>query len=283
MNYLEYRFSIAPLEPAREVLVAELADWGFESFVDTDNGVLAYLPEPKPDDLVFEELMAYQMPDVAIAHQVTSIPRENWNAKWEAGFEPIYVDDTIVVKAPFHADVKEALYTLIIQPKMSFGTGHHDTTWLMMKAMLDLDLDGQRVLDMGSGTGILAILAALRGAQYVEAIDIDDWAEENARENAELNGVSIACFTGNADLLEGKTFNTVLANINRNVLTADLPRYAMVTQPGGNLLLSGFFLSDAEILMERAHVCGFVPVNHTGTDSPAASKNDWCCLRFQRS
>ena len=283
MNYLEYRFTIVPLEPGREVLVAELADWGFESFVDTDNGVLAYIPEPAPDGLDLNELMAYGIPDQRIEVKVTTIPRENWNAKWEAGFEPIYVDDAITVRAPFHTNAKDAPYTLIIQPKMSFGTGHHDTTWLMMKAMLDLDLEGQRVLDMGSGTGILAILAALRGADYVEAIDIDDWAEENARENAELNGVNIACFTGDANLLEGKSFHTVLANINRNVLTADLPRYATVTQPGGNLLLSGFFASDAEILIERARACGCVPVNHKGSDSPAARKNDWCCLRFQRS
>lgn len=282
MNYLEYRFTIAPLEPAREILIAELADWGFESFVETDNGVLAYIAEAAPDGLELNELMAYQMPDASISVAVELIPRENWNAKWEAGFEPIYVDDDITVRAPFHAHANDARFTLIIQPKMSFGTGHHDTTWLMMKAMLDLDLDKRRVLDMGSGTGILAILAAMRGAAYVEAIDIDDWAEENARENADLNKVTIVCFTGNADLLAGKTFNTVVANINRNVLMADLPRYAEVTEQGGNLLLSGFFKSDAEALIDHAGSCGFTAVNHSGTFSPAMSKNDWCCLRFVR-
>jgi ribosomal protein L11 methyltransferase len=282
MNYLEYRFSIAPLDPAREVLVAELADWGFESFLETETGLLAYIPEPSPEGLELDDLMAYQMPDVTISVVVELIPRENWNAKWEAGFEPIYVDDAITVRAPFHVNANDARYTLIVQPKMSFGTGHHDTTWLMMKAMLDLDLDGRPVLDMGSGTGILAILAAKRGASYVEAIDIDDWAEENARENAALNEVNITCFTGNADLLDGKSFNTVLANINRNVLMADLPRYAKVTEPGGNLLLSGFFKSDAEALIQEAQRWGFTALNHTGTLSPAMSKNDWCCLRFVR-
>lgn len=283
MDYLEFSFHIHPVEPAREVLIAELAEWGFESFVETDDGLLAYIAERVPEDFEPENLMAYAMPGVSISQSVKRIPRENWNARWEAGFEPIYVDDAITVRAPFHTAAQDAPYTLIIQPKMSFGTGHHDTTWLMMKAMLGLDLSNQKVLDMGSGTGILAILAAKRGAAYVEAIDIDDWAEENARENAELNGVSVACYTGDASLLQGKTFKAVLANINRNVLLSDLHRYAEVTEQGGDLLLSGFFRSDVDALTERAVDCGFLPINHEGSDTHCMCKNDWCCLRFTRA
>lgn len=283
MDYLEFRFHIHPIEPAREVLIAELAEWGFESFVETDDGLLAYVAERVPEGFQPENLMAYAMPEVSISHSEKRIPRENWNARWEAGFEPIYVDDAITVRAPFHTAAQDAPYTLIIQPKMSFGTGHHDTTWLMMKAILGIDLSNQRVLDMGSGTGILAILAAKRGAAYVEAIDIDDWAEENARENADLNNVAIHCFTGDAALLKGKQFSTVLANINRNVLLNDLQQYAEVTNKGGNLLLSGFFRSDVEALTERAVGCGFLPQDHTETDSHCLCKNDWCCLRFVRT
>lgn len=281
MDYREYRFEIEPLLPMREVLIAELDLLGFESFVEEDFGLLAYIQEPGPTEASIRGLGAFSLPEVRIRLSSRIMPRENWNALWEADFEPITVENRVVVGAPFHTELPPADHTLIIQPKMSFGTGHHDTTWLMLKAMLSLDFDGCSVLDMGSGTGILAILAERLGAHTVDAIDIDDWAEENARENALLNACTqIRCETGDAALLEGRVYTAVLANINRNVLLADLPTYAKSLEPEGVLLLSGFFTSDADRLTLRAQECGLRPMPFEGSGTHLMSRNDWCCLRF---
>lgn len=276
MDYLEHRFEITPLQPARDILIAELAQLGFESFVEEDFGLLAYTPAAAGEPLVTKELVSFNLENHDINHQVKVVPRENWNAKWEADFEPIEVDDRILVRAPFHETKEGFERVLTIQPKMSFGTGHHDTTWLMMKAMLAIDFNDKSVLDMGSGTGILAILAELQGAAAVDAIDIDDWAAVNTEENAALNGCSkIQCYTGDAALLDDKRYQVVLANINRNVLLTDLPVYAAVAEPHGHLLLSGFFQSDAARITERAEECGFRPTGRM-------HRNDWCCLQFER-
>jgi ribosomal protein L11 methyltransferase len=277
MNYIEYRFTIAPMLPAREVLIAELAELEFESFVEEDFGLLAYVLAPGPDDEAINALMALNIDDVQIGFDRREVPKENWNAKWEADFQPICVDDTVVVKAPFHTNVPPAKFTLVIQPKMSFGTGHHDTTWLILQHMNTLDFTGKTVLDMGSGTGILAIMAEKLGARAIDAIDIDDWAEENARENAELNNCSvIATYTGDAALLKEQRYDIILANINRNVLMADLPSYDAVLQPGGQIILSGFFGSDAPILISRLEELGFVP-------KAKHQRNDWCMLRAEKA
>lgn len=277
MNYIEFRFTISPLLPAREVLIAELAELDFESFVEEDFGLLAYVLTPGPSSEALTKLMAFTMDGVEIEVSKTEVPKENWNAKWEADFQPICVDDVVVVKAPFHGEVQPAKHTLIIQPKMSFGTGHHDTTWLILQHMNTLDFQGKLVLDMGSGTGILAIMAEKLGAKAIDAIDIDDWAEENARENAELNHCSaIATYTGDARLLEAQCYDTILANINRNVLLADLPVYAQVLKPGGDIILSGFFASDAPVLSARLEELGFTP-------KAKHQRNDWCMLRAEKN
>lgn len=277
MNYIEYRFTIAPMLPAREVLIAELAELEFESFVEEDFGLLAYVLAPGPDEEALKALMVFNMEDVQIDFDRREVPKENWNAKWEADFQPICVDDVVVVKAPFHTNVMPAKFTLVIQPKMSFGTGHHDTTWLILQHMNTLDFKGKKVLDMGSGTGILAIMAEKLGAVAIDAIDIDDWAEENARENADLNGcTAIATYTGDANLLKEQRYDIVLANINRNVLMADMQRYDSVLLPGGEIILSGFFHSDAPILTARLEELRFIP-------KAKHQRNDWCMLRASKS
>lgn len=274
MDYLEFTFSIQPVLPAREILIAELAELGFDSFVESEDGLKAYIQVPGVSEKEIRGLIAFGLDDVAIEYSQKCLPRENWNAKWESEFEPIMVHDDIVVAAPFHTDLPQAKHHLLIQPKMSFGTGHHDTTWLMLKHLLELDLRDKHVLDMGSGTGILAIMAEKLGASEIDAIDIDDWAETNARENAELNDCSrIRTFTGDAQLLGKKSYDLVLANINRNVLQADLPKYVEVMKPGAVLLLSGFFHSDVDVLHEQCHALGLRP-------DAEAYRNDWSMLRL---
>lgn len=273
MNYIEFRFTIDPILPAREILIAELAELEFESFVEEEFGLLAYVQGPGPDGSLLSSLMAFEMEDVQIEFERREVPKENWNEKWEAGFQPILVDDLVVVKAPFHNKVPQAKNTLVIQPKMSFGTGHHDTTWLILHHMHALDFKGKSVLDMGSGTGILAIMAEKLGAATIDAIDIDDWAEENARENAALNNcISIRTYTGDAKLLENQSYDIILANINRNVLMADLPTYNKVLKTSGQIILSGFFVADAPLLQDRLGDLGLRP-------EAMHQRNDWCMLR----
>lgn len=182
---------------------------------------------------------------------VKEIADQNWNAEWEKNFEPILVDDKCAVRAPFHNPVTGFAMEIVIEPKMSFGTGHHATTWLMMRALFDLDLKGKKLLDMGSGTGVLAILAEKLGAASCDAIDIDEWAYENALENMQRNGCRrVHCALGGADLLGEKKYDVILANINRNILTRDAAHYLNVLNNGGLILLSGFYTHDVPLVQD---------------------------------
>ncbi len=282
MDYFEFTFTIEPLMPAREVLIAELDGLGFESFVETDNGLLAYIPEPGVTESEVRNLQGFSIPGCSVGLHSKRIPRQNWNAVWEEGFQPIAVDDAILVHAPFHTHLPKTKHRLVIQPKMSFGTGHHDTTWLMLKSMLTLDMVTKKVLDMGSGTGILGIMALKLGASSVDAIDIDDWAAENAAENARLNNIErMNCETGDAELLHNRTYDVVLANINRNVLMGDMAVYARCLTAGGSILLSGFFTSDQALIEASAADCQLYPEPHAPGESHVRSRNDWCCMRFR--
>lgn len=273
MNYKEYSFKITPVLPGREVLIAELSELDFESFVEETDGLKAYIQDNGPSADEIRSLMAFQMEETTIEFEIIEVKRENWNAKWESDFNPIFVGDDVVVRAPFHESTS-ATYDLVIQPKMSFGTGHHDTTWLMLERMLSMDMAGKAVLDMGSGTGVLAILAEKLGASNVDAIDIDDWSKENCEENAILNHCSlINAEIGDAALLPGRSFDIVLANINRNVLVTDMPTYSSVLKQGGLLQLSGFFPSDQDILVEAAAKSGL-------TFEKGKERNGWMTLGF---
>ncbi|MEZ4809342.1 MAG: 50S ribosomal protein L11 methyltransferase [Allomuricauda sp.] len=256
MVYLEYNFTICPLQPATDILIAELGEVGFESFVETDTGVLAYILEEEWKADLLDDLFILKNPDIEITWIATEIEQQNWNAEWEKNFQPIFVDNRCMVRAPFH-NPQNLEYDIVIEPKMSFGTGHHETTHMMLQHILDMDFEGKSVLDMGCGTGVLAILAKKRGAGPVDAIDIDEWCFLNSKENVERNDCGdIEVFMGDSGLLQGKKYDVILANINRNILLGDIPIYAQCLNQGGTLFLSGFYLADLDAISSKCGACG---------------------------
>ncbi len=258
MDYLELTISIMPRNPWAEILTAELADLGFESFIDTEDGIQAYglLKNIELDTVVKNSILSYENEGVHFEFTQKVIPHQNWNAVWESDFHPVEVEKYLTIIAPFHS--KENLKGMIveIQPQMSFGTGHHQTTWLMSKALFELDRMPESVLDMGTGTGVLAIIAEKLGAKALVGIDIEDWTVINARENIERNACkSIEIMCGDVDLIEGRKFGLIIANINKNVLKSHIESYSRALEFGGILLLSGFFDSDVDelITFSNAH------------------------------
>jgi ribosomal protein L11 methyltransferase len=275
MDYVEVSFEIQPMQPWRDVLIGQLAEIEFESFVETETGLQAYIQKELFNESDLQAIGALNQHGVAISHRVTPIKSENWNAVWEADFEPIIVNDQCIVRAPFHP-AQNLPFEIVISPKMSFGTGHHETTWLMMKTLLGVDVSGKEVLDMGSGTGVLAILAEKMGASKVLAVDVDDWAYENAIENTALNNtVNITVEKGNVSNIQGLSFHIILANINKNVLLQDMNEYASALKPHGKLLISGFFEMDVPDLLRKATTCG-LQLSHK------EYKNHWACIKFEK-
>lgn len=243
----------------RDLLVDTLGNEGpYESFVETKDGLKAYVPVDKYDKH-FLEVTVETFP-VPLKFTVEEMPDKNWNEEWEKGHQAVLVEyngGSVWVRAPFHPHRSDVDYELIIEPKMSFGTAHHPTTYMMLSYVAELDMVGKRVLDMGCGTAVLGILAKMRGANYVEGVDIDEWAFNNARENAATNGVEITLKLGDANALQGE-FDIIIANINRNILLADMERYAAVLKAGGTLLLSGFYEADEGVLVARANELGMI-------------------------
>lgn len=245
MNHTEVSIEIN--SDFTEILTAELAEIGFESFVETDEGLNAYILADDFREELLNEIIAKYQNTTAIACSWQTLERKNWNEEWEKSYEPIEVEDKIRVRASFHEPDSRFVHDLLITPKMSFGTGHHETTWLVMKEQLDLPHEGIDIMDVGCGTGILAILGRKLGAKAIFAFDIDEWAVENTQENFELNSV-----TENTELLQGtihnvpadKRFGGILANINRNILLNEIPRYVQYLLPGGWLVVSGFYTND---------------------------------------
>jgi ribosomal protein L11 methyltransferase len=271
--YLAYTFTISPLEPTREILVAELAQLGFESFEETATGLLAYIPEDEAPENI-SELYVVQQAKNSIRYTTETIAPKNWNAQWEADFKPVHVGDRCVIRAPFHPE-PSCDYDVVIQPKMSFGTGHHETTELMVQLLLDTDCSGKKVLDMGTGTGVLAILAEKMGAASVAAFDIDSWSYENSKENCTLNHCTkVEVHLGDTTAVTATDFDIIIANINRNVLLQQLPDYAKRLRPSGVLLLSGFYLNDLQVLKEKATFNGLKWEHHI-------VKNDWTAAIFR--
>ena len=249
--YIEYRFTVVPPEPASDILIAELGEAGFESFVEEEDAVLAYIQKEEWSSDILNDIGILSNSKFEIDYDYKEIEQENWNATWEQNFQPIVVDDVCSVRAPFHQPVA-VTYDIVIEPKMSFGTGHHETTHMMLQHILQLDLNGKTVLDMGSGTGVLAILSGLRGATNIDAIDIDNWCYLNAKENVERNAMPfINVLEGDVSLLDGKKYDVIIANINRNILLADIPAYASALNKNGQLLLSGFYTQDLEIISQK--------------------------------
>lgn len=255
MNYYELTVHLSDFENWNDIIVAYLADLDFESFQEEAPTVKAYIQESSYDGAalqqLFESLQQEQM--VIEQFEVKLIPQQNWNAQWESQFEPVFIGEEIRVVAPFHALPSFQGIEIVIEPKMSFGTGHHQTTHLMCAAMYEMDFQQKRVLDMGSGTGVLAILAERLGAAEICAIDIEAWSAENCAENATRNACqSITSIHGGIESIPARTFDIILANINKNVLKAQISTYAERMEEGAFLLLSGFFISDADELKELA-------------------------------
>jgi ribosomal protein L11 methyltransferase len=274
VNYIEVKFQINPVIPYRDVLTVYLADIDFESFVEEEDGLTAYIQKDAWDEnrmaLIIEN---WNVENCEVNYQWKEIAQQNWNAQWESQFEPIEVSDDCRVCAPFH-DKTNVPFELIIEPKMSFGTGHHATTHLMLSEMLTMDFTDKKVLDMGSGTGVLAILAEKKGASSLDAIDIDEWAFENCNENALRNNCSkIQSIQGGAEKINQR-YDIILANINRNILTRDGSIYWEHLVAGGHLLLSGFYEQDVPILM-KAFPSG-KPIQQT-------VKEGWCMLHLTKS
>lgn len=248
-NYLEFNFKINPVQPWSEILMAELIQVGFDSFTEEYDGVLAYIQKEIFDEEAMKSLYIFNNDEVEISYSHQEMPNINWNEEWEKNFEPINVEDKVLIRAEFHESNPDR-HEIIIQPKMSFGTGHHPTTHLMIQQMLEMDFKGKTVLDMGCGTSVLAIFAQQKGAGKTVAIDIDEWSVENSIENAERNNVKIEVSQGTAENLGEEQFDLILANINRNILISDIPTYVSVLKDGGQLLLSGLCFFDVDDILE---------------------------------
>lgn len=275
MNYIEYDFTVFPTEMGAEILMAELAEVGFDSFEDTPTGIKAYIPKDSWNEHILQDIYLLSNPEFTISYQITEIEQVNWNEEWEKNFSPIVVEDLCTVRANFHP-VPNTRYDIVITPKMSFGTGHHETTYMMLQQLLPLSLEGAKVLDMGCGTGILAIMAALRSAHDITAIDIDPWCVENATENVQQNNCSfITIKEGDVSLIAGEQYNLILANINRNILLSDIPAYTQALLPQGLLLVSGFYVEDLPAIKEKCQEVGLTYLSHI-------ERNRWVSAKFQR-
>jgi ribosomal protein L11 methyltransferase len=273
MDYLEVSIALTPRNPWTEILTAELADNGFESFVETEEGILAYAQVELVDvnSPLKNTFLEQNQTEVSVVIETKIIPQQNWNAVWESDFQAVEVEDYLTIVAPFHDRTQAKGMIIEILPKMSFGTGHHQTTWMMSKALFELEQIPAEVLDMGTGTGVLAFVAERLGAKHVVAVDIEDWSVENTLENAERNNCkSIEAICGDVDVLNGRTFGLILANINKNVLKAHMSSYAEMLEQNGILLLSGFFDSDVEELVTFAEQFGLIKRRVLNKDNWAA-------------
>ena len=272
--YIGYTFKVSPLQPAVEILIAELGYAGFESFVENEEGVIAYIQKEEWNDKILEEIYILTSDEFKINYTFEEIEQTNWNEEWEKNFNPIVVDDVVSVRAPFHAKRDDVKYDLIIEPKMSFGTGHHETTHMMIQHILQNDFKNKSVLDMGCGTGVLAILAEKVGATKLDAIDIDNWCYLNSLENVERNDCNhISVYEGDVALLNGKKYDSIIANINRNILLADISEYAKCLNENGSLFLSGFYQEDIPIIEAE---CNKQMLKLTKT----LQKGQWVSLKF---
>lgn len=274
MNYIEINIPVRDLTES-EIMMAALADLPFESFEQGDTFLKAYIPEGE------FELCRGEVDEIiratGVAYTVCEIEQQNWNEVWESNFEPVDVDGRVVIRAPFHDEPAAAEVDVVIMPKMSFGTGHHATTWLMTAAVMDMDVSGLRGLDMGSGTGVLAIVAARRGAVHVDAVDIDEWAWENCRENVAANNVGdvVVPIQGDVSAIEGRVYDFILANINRNILLADMGAYVRALYPDGVLVMSGILESDIPAISDKAQSLGL-------TVAATRTRDGWAAIVCRR-
>ena len=268
MVYIEVTFTLTPWsETAQDVLTALAGDIGFESFVEEDTALKAYIQQKLYSEEAIQSLIAdFPIPDICINYSAQEQEDKDWNEEWEKNFfQPIVIGNRCVIHSTFHKDIPPMEYDILINPQMSFGTGHHETTNLIVSRLLETELEGKSVLDMGCGTSILAILAAKRGASPITAIDIDDWCVSNSTDNIRLNHIDcINVRLGDADVLrtERPTFDLIIANINRNILTTDMDAYAACMKPGSRIFLSGFYVDDIPVMKESLTKNGLTFIEH---------------------
>lgn len=282
MNYYKVSFRYETeieSEIVSDVLAAELGEAGFESFAESADGLDAYIPEKAySEEYLREQLRLFPLDNVQLRYTAELVPSRDWNEEWEKNyFRPIRIGNECQVRASFHEKTPGVRYDIVIDPRMAFGTGNHETTFLMISEMLKLDLAGKELLDMGCGTAVLAILAAMKGSSRVLAVDIDEWAYANALDNIRINGAEgIEVRLGGAEQLEGAgRFDVLLANINRNILLNDIRRYAACMKPGGRLFMSGFYMHDVPAIEAECRLNGLLPKG-------VASKNDWAAVQFAK-
>lgn len=272
MNYQEFTITCQP--GFIDILIAEFSSLGFDTFQEKEDGFITYW-EDSYDANLLNDLVDRYSSTASFTYSIKETIKQNWNKEWEKNYDPIIIEDICAVKAPFHTDLPTYPIELIITPKMSFGTGHHETTHLMLAEMLKIEFDRAKVLDAGTGTGVLAILAKKKGASSVFAIDIDDWCVENTAENAYVNGVNVEVTKASVEEIDlNHQYDTVLANINKNVLLNQIKYYKKaLSQKAGTLMLSGFYLTDLEDIKQEAIASGFKFVHHT-------TRNNWTMARF---
>lgn len=272
-KYIGYTFKVDPKEPGTEILIAQLGLVNFESFVETEEGVKAYIQEEDWNEHILDDIQILNSEEFEVTYEEEVIEQVNWNIEWEKNFEQIQVDGKVSIRAPFHEN-PGLEYDIVIEPKMSFGTGHHETTHMMIQQLLDMDLKGKKTLDMGCGTGILAIFAEMRGAKPIDAIDIDNWCYENTVENVQRNNCShITSYEGDAALLKGKSYDVIIANINRNILLNDMETYMKCLNHGGVILFSGFYKEDIPTMDKAVKEYGLQLDN-------TIERNNWVSLRY---
>ena len=278
MKYFEVTFTTSPCnETVNDVVSALAGEIGFESFVEWENGVQAYIQQSLFDEEALKSMVAeFPLPDTNIEYTIVEAEDKDWNEEWEKNFfQPIVIGDRCCIHSTFHKDTPQTEYEILINPQMAFGTGHHETTSSIISELLEADLQEKSVLDMGCGTSILAILASMRGAGPITAIDIDDWCVNNSRDNIALNGIdNITVEWGDANLLKGREpFDVIIANINRNILLADMAQYAACMHSGSELYMSGFYVQDIPIIQEKAESLGMEFIHHR-------EKNNWAAVKF---
>ena len=270
--YIEVAAKVAPLEPFRDILISQLGAIGFESFSETTDGFEAYIIKEDFDQASLDGALEWE--GVECTYTMKEIEQVNWNEEWEKNFDPIEVDGKVYIRAPFHAEKEGFEYPMLIEPKMSFGTGHHQTTHMMIQWLLETDTTGKTVLDMGCGTGILGILAGMRGATHVHGIDIDTWCIENTLENAERNTIEMSAEVGGADALNA-TYDVICANINLNVLLADMESYVKALNSEGTIFFSGFYEENIPALRTTAEQAGL-------TYEGVKSREQWRSLKMTK-
>jgi ribosomal protein L11 methyltransferase len=276
MNYYELLFTVIATEDyQQDMLINTLGEVGFDTFEELEFGFKAYIPVDDFDEAKLIEAITPYREIFTFSYEITLIPQKNWNEVWESNFEPISISDKIFVRATFHTPKPEFEYEIVIDPKMAFGTGHHQTTSMMLELMLENEFKDKNVLDMGCGTGILAIMASKLGAAKVTAIDYDIVCFESTEENAQLNHIgNITAMCGSKEVIPGEKYDTILANINRNILLDQIPRYSEVLKTDGELYLSGFYEQpDLDIIMDEARKYGLKYIIHK-------NNSDWVAAKF---